>query len=111
MAASTYFDSRFHPYFGRLNETRGDGAWCTNTTIDRTDYLQVDMGAAHSVCAVATQGEKVGSFWTTSYKVHLSLDGVTWNSYKENNAEKVTNNIIFIIYGFESRSGLNFFRL
>ena len=100
MTATSYFDSRYYPYYGRLNENRGEGAWCTKTTTDRTDYLQVDMGAVHSVCAVATQGERVGSFWTTSYKVHFSTDGVTWNSYKENNVEKVTN-IIYCCLGVE----------
>ena len=89
MTATSYFDSRYYPYYGRLNENRGEGAWCTKTT-DRTDYLQVDMGAVYSVCAVATQGYRQNYVWTTSYKVHLSKDGVTWNSYKENNIEKVT---------------------
>ncbi|KAL9970397.1 hypothetical protein ACROYT_G022767 [Oculina patagonica] len=87
MTASTFFSSNYHPYYGRLNENRGDRVWCTKTTSDRTDYLQVDMGAVHFVCAVATQGR--GSSWIISYKVHLSTDGVTWNSYKENNVEKV----------------------
>ena len=58
------------------------------------------MGAVHSVCAVATQGETVYSEWTTSYKVHLSTDGVTWNSHKENNVEKVTK-IIYSCIGVE----------
>ena len=90
MTASTYFNSRYHPYYGRLNENREDGAWCPKEKVNRTDYIQVDMGAVHCVCAVATQGERVQHDWTTSYKVHLSIDGVTWNSYKESNVEKVT---------------------
>ena len=56
------------------------------------------MDAVHSVCAVATQGEIKYLEWTTSYKLHLSTDGVTWNSYKENNAEKVTE-IIYSCLG------------
>jgi len=87
MTASTYHTT-YYPYYGRLNENRGNGGWCTKTTTDRTDYLQADMGSVHSVCAVATQGQR-GSHWTPSYKVHLSADGVTWKSYKENNVEKV----------------------
>ena len=90
MTASTYYDSEYHPYYGRLNEDRGNGAWCPKTATDRTDYLEVDMGAVQSVCAAATQGEKVQRDWTTSYKVNLSINGVTWNSYNENNVEKVT---------------------
>jgi len=97
MTASSYYDIYYYPYYGRLNGIRGDGAWCTKTRTDRTDYLQVDMGAVHSVCAVETQGHGGGSTWITSYKVHLSTDGVTWNGYKENNVEKVTKIIYFCV--------------
>ena len=90
MTASSYYNSDFYPYYGRLSGNRGYGAWCPTTTSDRIDYLQVDMGAVHSVCAVATQGEIVLSEWSTSYKLHLSTDRVTWNSYKKNNVDKVT---------------------
>ena len=102
MTGSTYHHRFYYAYYGRLNGTRGYGAWCAKTRTDRTDYLQVDMGALHSVCAVATQGQR-SSHWTTSYKVHLSTDGVTWSSYKENNVEKVTR----IIY---SCLGVAFYR-
>jgi len=89
MTASTLYDNRYRPYYGRLNEQRERAAWCTETKTDRTDYLQVDMGTVHSVCEVATQGPQKDDAWTTSYKVHLSTDGVNWNAYKENNEEKV----------------------
>ena len=89
MTASTYLGSGYSPYHGRLNENRGYGGWCPRTTSDRTDYLQIDMGTVRVVCAVATQGYRGGSNWVTSYKVHLSPDGITWNVYKENNVEKV----------------------
>ena len=88
MTASSYFNSNSYPYYGRLNGDRGYTAWCAAT--DKIDYLQVDVGAGHSVCAVATQGDTAYPHWTISYKVHLSTDEVTWSSYKENNAEKVT---------------------
>ena len=89
MTASTLHDSRYHPYYGRLNENRGNRAWCTKTTTDRTDYLQVDMGSVRFVCAVATQGSPYERVWTRSFKVHFSTDGVTWIAYKENDEEKV----------------------
>ena len=89
MTASTVFDTRFYPYYGRLHENRGYGGWCPKTVTDRTDYLQVDMGTMLSVCAVATQGEKKYSAWTTSYKLYLSSDGVTWNAYEETSTTKV----------------------
>ena len=65
-----------------------EGAWCTKTNNDRTDYLQVDMGAVRSVCAVETQGTTLGH-WITSFKLELSLDGTTFNYYVEDNAVKV----------------------
>ena len=89
ITASTFHDSNYQPYYGRLNGGRGAiGAWCTKTTDDRTDYLQVDMGAVRSVCAVATQGATSNN-WITSLKLKLSLDGTTFNYYMEDNAVKV----------------------
>lgn len=89
MTASSFHDSNYYPYYGRTNEGRGRRAWCTKTTTDRTDYLQVDMSAVHFVCKVATLGNEHDRVWTTSYKLQFSLDGVRWNTYTENNAEKV----------------------
>ena len=89
ITASTFHDSNYQPYYGRLNGRRGSiGAWCPKTDYDRKDYLQVDMGAVHSVCAVATQGS-TGSHWITSFKLKLSLDGTTFNYYMEDNTLKV----------------------
>ena len=89
ITASTFHDGNHQPYYGRLNGRRGlNGAWCTKTTDDRTDYLQVDMGAVRSVCAVATQGATSGHL-ITSFKLKLSLDGTTFNYYMEDNAVKV----------------------
>lgn len=90
MTASSYFDRNYYPYYGRLNGSRGFGAWCTKTKADRTDYLQVDMGNEYSVCAVATQGPKNDNAWTTSYKIHFSSKAVTWNTYTDNNVDRVS---------------------
>ena len=89
MTASTVYGTIVSPYYGRLHANRGRGGWCPRNRSDRTDYLQVDMGAMLSVCAVATQGQKMFDFWTTSYKLQLSTDGVTWNAYKETSTAKV----------------------
>ena len=55
---------------GRLNGVKG---WCQKTTAITDDYIQVDMGALHTVCAIATQGKKNGSF-VKSYKLSFSYD-------------------------------------
>ena len=90
MTASTVYGSGYQPYYGRVNTKRGS-RWCPKTTSDRTDYLQVDMGAVHSVCAVATQTLNTGEY-TKTYYLRLSVDGLTWNTYEENKAKKVNYN-------------------
>ena len=89
MTASSFYETYYYPYYGRLHENRRNGAWCAKTNSDRTDYLQVDLGTVLYVCAVATQGNKKQSQRTTTYKVHLSTDGTNWNIYKEKSIEKV----------------------
>lgn len=89
MTASTYHSSSYYPYYGRLHGSRGHGTWCTKTTTDRTDYLQVDMGKEYSVCAVATQGHNSGNHWVTNYKLRFSSNAITWNTYNGNNMERV----------------------
>ena len=89
MAASAYADTRFYPHYGRLNGNSQYRAWCPGNARDRTQYLQVDMGAVYFVCAVATQGDRMHDERTTSYKFHFSLDGKIWETYKENSAAKV----------------------
>lgn len=92
MTASTYHNSWYYPYFGRLHESRKHGAWCPQTKSDRTDYLQVDIGKVYSVCAVATQGGRRSiTERITSYKLQLSIDGIAWESYKENSVQKVND--------------------
>lgn len=94
MTASTFYNNKVeYPYYGRLNETRGNGGWCASDN-DKGDYLQVDMMKVYSICAVATQGLRRQRYWTTRYKLHFSTNGATWESYKENRIDKVS---IFII--------------
>jgi len=83
------------PHFGTLNRTRHNGVWCTAKNQIDEDYLQVDMGAVHSVCAVATQGPR-NELWVKSFKLQLSTDGVTWNFYRENDVEKVSKQLVYI---------------
>ena len=50
----------YYSYNGRLNGTSG---WCVGSRDNYADdYLQIDMGAEYSVCAVATQGKSTGSY-------------------------------------------------
>ena len=95
MTASSFYYSTYRPSYGRLNESSGAGGWCSKTKSDRTDYLQVDMGEVRFLCGVATQGLQGSSVWTTSYKLQLSTDGITWNTYQETNIAKVWRELYF----------------
>lgn len=90
MTASTMYSTHFGPSHGRLNGLTGRKGWTPNTTINSSHYLQVDMGEVRYVCALATQGSGRYFEWTTSYKIHLSTDGVIWKTYMENNIDKVS---------------------
>ena len=88
---SSYFLS-YYAHMGRLN---GVKCWCQKTTEITDDYIQVDMGALHTVCAIATQGKKNGSF-VKSYKLSFSIDESSWSVYQEQNIDKVWNNSTLI---------------
>ena len=90
ITASTYYDSNYYPFYGRLNGKRGlHGAWCSRNPDDRTGYLEVDMGSVHVICAVATQGAAGSDVKVTSYKLKLSREGSTYYFYMEDNTVKV----------------------
>ena len=68
-----------------------DRGWAPRSTDDLNDYLQIDLLYDYVICAVATQGARNIDEWTTKYKIQLSLDGATFNIYKEDNTEKVSS--------------------
>ena len=77
--------SSYYSYLGRLN---GTSSWCAGSRDDPIDYLQIDMGAEYSVCAVATKGKSSGSY-LKSYQLTFSTDGQTWTTYQEDGQDKV----------------------
>ena len=90
MTASTFYSLNYQPHYGRVNTTRGTHGWCPKTNSNRTDYLQVDMGAVHSVCEVVLN---TGAY-TKTYYLRVSVDGATWNTYEENKTKKVNFNLV-----------------
>ncbi|XP_068728102.1 uncharacterized protein [Montipora capricornis] len=74
------------PGKSRLN---GNGAWLPSTNRNASDFLQMDLGYEFFICAIATQGNPAADQWTTKYKIHTSLDNISWMIYKENGKEKV----------------------
>ena len=89
MTASSSFRMSELPHYDRLNETRQNRAWCPKSS-SNSEYLQVDMGTVYNVCAVETQGRAAAYEWVTAYILRFSLDAIIWNSYYENNVQKVS---------------------
>lgn len=58
ITASSYYLS-YYPHIELLN---GEKGWCQKTSRITDDYLQVDVGARHTVRGVATQGKVNGSY-------------------------------------------------
>ena len=90
-SATSRFSARYAAKHGRLN---GRGAWEPMTTIDPTDYLQIDLLYEYVICAVATQGNPptrspTAQEWTTEYKLRFSFNGTTFFPYIENKTDKV----------------------
>ena len=87
-SASTYLNNNRRPSVGRLN--LNSWGWLPKTNTHPADYLQIDLLYDYVICAVATQGAAGANQWVTKYKIQLSLNGTTFNIYRENNTEKVS---------------------
>ena len=89
--ASSSFSSYYEPHFARLRGSKRGWSPTTSDRDSKNSFLQIDLGAVYSICAVATQGENGNHFneWTKSYKLQFSLTGSTWAYYKENGTDKV----------------------
>ena len=88
MTASTFLKAKFAPYIGRLNM---DFCWEPKDKNNiPNDYLQLDLGGAHFICAVATQGNTGAAEWTTQYQISLSANNDVWSTYNESGQIKVS---------------------
>ena len=67
------------------------GVWSPSTDNNASDVIQIDLNGKFFICAVATQGAPYdpGFYFTTSYKLLFSLNGLEWLTYKENGSDKV----------------------
>ena len=88
MTASSFYSSEYAPQKGRLNAFP---CWEPKTRNNMpNDYLQLDLGGAHFICAVATQGNSGAKEWTTKYQISLSANNDVWSTYNESGKTKVS---------------------
>ena len=87
-SASSHFNNKYLPSYGRLNGN--ERGWAPRTTSDPADYLQIDFLYEYVICAVATQGANGINEWTKKYEIQLSVDGTTVVTYQENSVDRVS---------------------
>ena len=93
MTASSQYGTGYQAAYGRLNDDRGDG-WCAKEAGRNDDWLQVDLGKAILVCALATQGDRNGNEWVTAFKLSYSSDAQIWTPYKDVNDVEVVRSVL-----------------
>ena len=86
ITASSQYHSPYQSYNARLNS--GGGSWIP-TSNNAHQWLQVDLGKKTEVTGIKTQGRYNAHQWVKSYRVSYSNDGSTFQTYKENNQDKV----------------------
>lgn len=78
ITASSYLDSN-PPSAARLGSHVG---WCP-LNLSKV-FLQVDLGSAYYICAVATQGHFEQGFGSLArYAILLSFNGKNWTEYEQ----------------------------
>ena len=92
ISASSQWDVNHAAIQGRLNFKAGSGkqgGWSSGYN-NVNQWLQIDLGDPNTdVTGLATQGRNAYSQWVTKYKMQYSVDGINFQYYVEQGAEKV----------------------
>ena len=88
--ASTQHGSPYRSYNARLNSK--SGSWIP-TSLNTHQWLQVDLGKKTSVTEIKTQGRHDSNHWVTSYRVSHSNDSSNFQTFQENNKDKVCSQL------------------
>ena len=107
-ASTSYNTNSMGPGNGRLHfqATSGKyGSWAVSAN-NEFQYFEVNFGDWTQVTKVATQGRQDGAWWTKSYSLAYSYDGVFFEDYKEDNVVKVTT-ILFLILQLQLTTNIN----
>eukprot|EP00747_Dinoflagellata_sp_TGD_P207892 gnl/TRDRNA2_/TRDRNA2_81425_c0_seq1.p1 gnl/TRDRNA2_/TRDRNA2_81425_c0~~gnl/TRDRNA2_/TRDRNA2_81425_c0_seq1.p1 ORF type:complete len:654 (+),score=87.72 gnl/TRDRNA2_/TRDRNA2_81425_c0_seq1:194-2155(+) len=85
--------SSTHPTCDSVGVGRKDSsrAWCVrNACVGQTlsdapadSWISYDLGATKTIWAIQTWGRRDYDQWVTAYKVQLSLDGISWDEYRD----------------------------
>lgn len=88
--ASTYYDTRYYPWNGRLNTKIGSCSWTPTYAGINNSWFQVDLGKLTFVTGMAIQGSCTIDEWAKSYYISYSTDFKQWLYYQEEGKNKVS---------------------
>ena len=86
LTASTYYNSGYAPWYGRLNSIYSWGVRSNR----HGEWFQVNFVETRVVKGVATQGRQNGNYWVKSYTIGYSVDEMNFALYKQGSAVKVS---------------------
>uniref|UniRef100_A0A674P1E8 receptor protein-tyrosine kinase n=1 Tax=Takifugu rubripes TaxID=31033 RepID=A0A674P1E8_TAKRU len=92
ITASSQWYETTGPQYARLNQEKGDGAWCPEPS--DSQYLQVDLGKLTFLTVVGTQGRYVqnsGKEFARAYRLNYSRDGLLWKSWRNRLGNEVSD--------------------
>ena len=89
ITASSIYSSSYEAHFGRLNVQAGQTCWAAGG-LDLNQWLQVDFLLNVTLCKVATQGRHNYPQWVESFSLSYSMDGSTFENYKQCGEDKVS---------------------
>ena len=108
LTASSQFNNDHGAHRGRLNmqkEGSKRGGWISRHR-NLNQWLQVDLGIVTTVSGVATQGRADYPQIVTKYKLEYSLDGKTFQYYRETG--QTVDKVILYCIGFCNLHEFNF---
>ncbi|XP_068726464.1 lactadherin-like [Montipora capricornis] len=85
LTASTYYNSGYAPWYGRLNSIYSWGVRSNR----HGEWFQVNFVETRVVKGVATQGRQNGNYWVKSYTIGYSVDEMNFALYRQGSAVKV----------------------
>lgn len=89
ITASSVYSPPLAPLRARLNSQVYAGSWSA-LVIDVNQWLQVDFLQNVTLSKVATQGRQSYPQWVISYLLSYSMDGSTFETYKQCGGDKVS---------------------
>lgn len=94
LTASTYYNSGYAPWYGRLNSIYSWGVRSNR----HGEWFQVNFLETRVIKGVATQGRQNGNYWVKSYTIGYSVDEMTFAMYKQGRGVKVIGHSMYYFF-------------